>query len=180
MTLRRCAPLVLAALLACRGPDETVPRAAAGEAMLRWRDSTAPGEFSAPGVAVWCEQRKELLVTAQRADTGVAVLLVFDGPAAVGRLAVRTDGLPPRASVALRLADRSTLRAWRADSGTVNLETIGASVRLQVGVRAATVQADNLAPLRVTGTLADIPIVPDSACARAAPVLPAAPLALSP
>lgn len=155
---------IAVALLACTKADGTVPAAAAGEFHVAWRDTLGSGSFEAPAVADWCETRQELLVTAQRGDTGVAVLYVFGGPQAPGTLPLRSDGATPRGGVVLRTADRALLRAWRGDSGSVTLESTGAAAAGKFGVRALTAQEDHLGLTRMTGSFSGAPVRADTSC----------------
>ena len=161
---RRAVLGLLALLGACIARDETVPRQADGALSATWADSNRTVRFKAPALASWCADRQELLVTAQRGDTGIAVLVAFGGPQKTGALAVRTDGQNPRGSVALRQADRVVLRAWRADSGSVALTALGTEAAGSFEVRAVTVQEDRLAPTRISGRFSGAPVVADSAC----------------
>ncbi len=170
---RRAAALVLIALLAaCDRPDETVPANAAGTFEVRWTGELK-GSFSAPAVAGWCAGRREVLITAQRSDTGIA-LLVASGAEAWLRdsVAVRADLGTPRAGLALRTADRQTLRAWRGDSGWARLGDSAATLSGSFTARLVTAQSDGAPTLRVHGTFSGVPFRADTGCTPATPPPP--------
>lgn len=164
--MRRPGPalLLVAALAGCARTDETRDPAAAGEVRAEWQDSATTVVFATGGTAGWCAAREELLLTAQRADTGVALLLAFGGAGQPGTYEVRQDGMVPRASVAVRAADKLTLRAWRGDSGAVTLESVTGEFAGEAVVRLATAQPDQLPPRLLRLRFRGIPIRPDSGC----------------
>lgn len=155
---------VTAGLSACTRPDETLNPAASGEVRAEWRDSATTAVFVAGGVAGWCASREELLLTAQRGDTGVALLMAFGGEGRPGTYQVRLDKMVPRASLALRAADKLTLRAWRGDSGQVTLASATGELSGEAVVRLATAQADLLPPTVLRLQFRGIPVQPDSGC----------------
>jgi len=161
---RLAAAGVAALLVGCVARDATVPPLADGVLSVTWTDSNRTARFRAPALGSWCADRQELLITAQRGDTGIAVLVAFGGPRKAGAYPVRSDGQTPRGSVALRQADRLVLRAWRADSGAITLSAVDANADGTFAVRAVTVQEDRLVPTRLIGRFSGTPIVADTAC----------------
>lgn len=174
--------LLLLGLTACGRPDATVPAAADGEFIVTTTVGDTTRSFAAPAVADWCAARRELLVSAQRSDTGAALLFAFD---TVGwradSMALRAEVTSPRAALVWRIADLITLRAYRADSGWAAVDDSGARASGRFGGRLVTTQSDGSAPVRVSGRFAGVPVRADTACVPpSAPAPPPADSAAGP
>lgn len=159
--------VALLGLAACGRPDATVPAAADGEFLITTTVGDTTHQFSVPAQAGWCAARRELLVTAQRSDTGAGLLFAFDTAGwRADSMALRAEVASPRAALVWRIADLITLRAYRADSGWAAVDDSGRTASGRFGGRLVTTQSDGSPPIRVTGRFDGVPVLADTACVR--------------
>ena len=88
------------------------------------------GKFSAPAVAEWCDSMRFLELRAVKGDTGLAMLIYpSDSAVAPGEFKVvrphEAAERRPSAALALRWFAETSIRGFRAESGSVNLERLG-------------------------------------------------------
>jgi hypothetical protein len=97
----------------------------------RWVGSDT-GMIVAPAVAEWCDSLRLLEVRAVHGDTGIALLLYPADSLTPGPHRVvppeRGDSTRPSGAVALRWFAETSIRGFRADSGSVTLSATGPGV----------------------------------------------------
>lgn len=159
--------LVLLVIAAGCSDDPGVPQDAGGELSGHWTGADT-SNFSAPALAQWCDSAQALTVMAIRGDTGLAVAIHSRELPKVARYAVRQAPPPgrpvakPVAGAALRWLGKTRVVGYQADSGTVQLSSIGQVVagRFDVQLRRA---GNDSGEIHLTGRFDKVPLEQGSA-----------------
>jgi hypothetical protein len=121
-------PVALGAL-GCSSGETAGP--APGGMDVSWTGADT-GKLSAPAVAEWCDSLRLLELRAIKGDTGIALLFYpADSAVAPGEFRMvsphEANERRPSAALALRWFAETSIRGFRAESGSVSLERLGAS-----------------------------------------------------
>lgn len=135
-------------IVACSAGGQTGPRR--GSLQVDWVGADT-GRLAAPAVAEWCDSLGMLELRAISGDTGVALALYpSDSVTTTDALKPaefrvvppeRADTSRPAAAIVLRYFAETSIRGFRADSGTVTLKTVGPAAgagRFSASLRSAT------------------------------------------
>jgi hypothetical protein len=166
---RRLALSSLIVMAACAQEKPDVPSSSTLE--VRWVGSDT-GKLVAPAVAEWCDSLRMLELRAMHGDTGIALVLFPADSLEPGdfRTVVpeRADSERPAAAIALRWFAETSIRGFRADSGTLSLASLGPGTgagRFTARLRSATEGSR----LTVTGSFKGLTVGPAPAdCAGVA------------
>jgi hypothetical protein len=157
--MARLGIMFLFALAACSSAPE-------GKLTAEWRGARR-GTFADAAAAVHCDESGIVLIEAIRADSGIAVAIYPADSAviAAGTIPAMSGSAPnpakPVALVGLRSFEATEVRGWEAYGGTVTLDTAGGVLSGSFDLRMQLVNGADT--LRMTGTLAAIPVTRDTA-----------------
>ena len=123
--LGRLAVTGLMLLAACSQEQPAAPPG--GTIEVNWVGSDT-GKLVAPAVAEWCDSLRMLELRAMQGDTGIALVLYPADSLETGEYRTlvpeRADSVRPSAAIALRWFAETSIRGFRADSGSLSLASL--------------------------------------------------------